>query len=107
MELFSMVAALTGVVGVVIAKIITTARMSLLQRTISTVEQEKHKVLLNLKAAAGQKKVFDADKATLERKKRKLEGKRSRLQKELGEFGFEEERRALQREQVRGKISRS
>ena len=106
MELFSMVAALTGVVGVVIAKIITTVRMSLLQRTISTVEQEKHKVLLNLKAAAGQKKVFDADKATLERKK-KLEGKRSRLQKELGEFGFEEERRALQREQVRGKISRS
>ena len=106
MELFSMVAALTGVVGVVIAKIITTARMSLLQRTISTVEQEKHKVLLNLKAAAGQKKVFDADKATLERKK-KLEGKRSRLQKELGEFGFEEERRALQRKQVRGKISRS
>ena len=106
MELFSMVAALTGVVGVVIAKIITTARMSLLQRTISTVEQEKHKVLLNLKAAAGQKKVCDADKATLERKK-KLEGKRSRLQKELGEFGFEEERRALQRKQVRGKISRS
>ncbi|MEC8930472.1 MAG: hypothetical protein VYB08_03595, partial [Candidatus Latescibacterota bacterium] len=74
MELFSMVAALTGVVGVVIAKIIMTARMSLLQRTISTVEQEKHKVLLNLKAAAGQKKVFDADKATLERKKKKLEG---------------------------------
>ena len=106
MELFSMVAALTGVVGVVIAKIITTVRMSLLQRTISTVEQEKHKVLLNLKAAAGQKKVFDADKATLERKK-KLEGKRSRLQKELGEFGFEEERRALQRKQVRGKISLS
>ena len=53
MGLFSMVAALTGVVGVVIAKIITTVRMSLLQRTISTVEQEKHKVLLNLKAAAG------------------------------------------------------
>ncbi len=101
-----MVAALAGIFGVVMAKVMVTVRMAQLQRTISNVETEKQKILGNLKATLGQKKVFAANKATLERKKKKLEGKRNRLQKELGEFGSEEERRSLQRERTRGKLIR-
>lgn len=106
MDIFSMVAALAGIFGVVVAKVVTTIRLGQLQRTISSVEQEKHSILSNLKAASGQKKVFDANKSTLERKKTKLQGKKTRLEKELGEFGSEEERRSLQRERTRGKLIR-
>ncbi|MBT3342274.1 MAG: hypothetical protein HN712_16070 [Gemmatimonadetes bacterium] len=106
MDIFSMVAALVAAFGVVMAKVITTVRMSQLERTISSVEHQKQTILGNLKAVSSQKKVFNANRAILERKKTKLAGRKSRLEKELGTFDQEDERRSLQREQTRGKLIR-
>ena len=61
----------------------------MLESTISSVEHHKQSALGSLKAVLNQKKVYAANRATLERKKTKLAGRKSRLEKELGAFDSE------------------
>ncbi len=68
------------------AKADITVRFRLMRGQVLRADNEKEKILLNLRAILAQKKVSDANRATLERKRKRLDGKRQRLHKELTKF---------------------
>ncbi|HCL31321.1 MAG TPA: hypothetical protein DIC52_23200 [Candidatus Latescibacteria bacterium] len=71
-----------AILGVVMAKADITVRFRLMRGQVLRADNEKEKILLNLRAIIAQKKVSDANRATLERKRKRLDGKRQRLHKE-------------------------
>lgn len=101
-----MIAALVAALGVVVAKVLSVAALRRVGRQIAGIDQEREKALDALRLTRSQKKVFEANIATLERKKTRLLGKRSRIEAELKDLGAEVERRELLRERARGKLIR-
>ena len=91
----------------VFAKVITGQLIHRMQKVIANVNQERQRVLGELKIAQSQKGVADRNRATLEAKKGKIQKKISRLDKELKEFESDVENRQKVRETMRGKLVRS
>jgi len=106
METVWMLLALALCFAVVVAKVFTSRLLGAMERRIATADQEKQRVLNELKTAGGKKKVVAANRATLEAKKTRLEGKRSRLNRELQELEGEISHREHLRDAVRGKLVR-
>ncbi|MFH1571358.1 MAG: hypothetical protein ABIL09_25435 [Gemmatimonadota bacterium] len=106
MEMIWILLALALCFAVVSAKAITSRLLGVMERHIATADQEKQRILNELKTAGSRKKVVAANKATLEARKTRLEGKRSRLTRELQELESEVSHREHLRDAVRGKLVR-
>jgi len=79
----AMAAALVAITGVVAGKVVTVRLLRFVEHRITNVKHIKQDLLRDLKLAQQQAKVLAANKSTLEAKKLKLEGRRSRLNREL------------------------
>ena len=96
-ESWAMAAALVMIAMVVAGKVTTVRLLTYVKHRITHVQHMKQDLLRDLKVAEQQGLVLAANKSTLEAKKLKLEGKRSRMVRELTTIKAE----ATQREQVR------
>jgi len=97
MQSWAMAAALVMIAGVVAGKVLTVRLLSYVEHRINHVQHIKQDLMRDLKAAQQQTKILAANKSTLEARKLKLEGRRSRLVRELAAIKEE----ATARERVR------
>ena len=100
MEGIAMVAALTFIFGVVVAKVMTTQLVGRMNRQISQVASVKQEALNRLKTAQTQKTVVEKNRSILDKKKNKVAKQISRLKKEMQNFK-EEEAARRQRSEAR------
>ena len=93
--------------GVVFAKILTSQFIIRMKRQVSTVDQEKQRILGQLKMIQSQKGVAERNKAGLEKKKQLLQKKVNRIKKEMSAMREDQEHRQKLRDVMRGKLARS
>ena len=106
METVSMFAALFAMALVVVVKVGTSRLVSQMKQRIANVEQDKRRILGELKASQSQSVVAAKNKATLEKKKVKLEGKKTQLNRELADMQKDAGAREQKRAAARGKLVR-
>jgi hypothetical protein len=106
LDAVAVISAMTMMAGVVFGKIFFAQLISRMRRQIAMVDQEKHKILGQLKMNQSQKKVAERNQAGLKKKKTLLEKKISRIRREMKGFKQEQEHRQKLRDTMRGKLIR-
>ena len=107
MEAGAMIGALLAMILVVAAKVGTSRLVGQMKHRIASVEQDKRRILGELKAAQAQSEVAERNKASLLKKKKKLDARRSQLTSELQDIQEEQTAREKKKQAVRGKLVRS
>jgi hypothetical protein len=93
--------------AVVFAKILTSQFIIRMKRQVSTVDQEKQRILGQLKMIQSQKGITERNKAGLEKKKQVLQRKVNKIKKEMNAMQEDQEHRKKLRDVMRGKLARS
>jgi hypothetical protein len=102
----AVISAMTMMAGAVFGKIFFAQLINRMRRQIAMVDQEKHKILGQLKMNQSQKKVAERNQAGLKKKKTLLEKKISRIRREMKGFKQDQEHRQKLRDTMRGKLIR-
>lgn len=106
LDAVAVICALTMMAAVVFGKVFFSQLVGRMRRSIAMVDQEKHKILGQLKMIQSQKKVAERNQAGLVKKKTLLQKKISRINRQMKSFEEDQEHRRKLRDTMRGKLVR-
>ena len=98
MEALSLLAAMGTMLAAVILKVVTGRLIDQMKNRIGAIEKEKQETLNQLRSAQAQKQVAEKNRGALDKKLKKLDGKKSRLVKEFEALKSEVEKRSPKNE---------